>query len=67
MSEKLLANDQRGDLIQGLYSLDKFSFTGAKIVNHAGIPTMDQRIPHQKLFPLGYHSPLGAMLQSNLY
>ena len=48
-------------------SIDKFVFMGAKIVNHAGIRTIDLPIPHQKHCPLGYYALLVAMLQSILF
>ena len=44
MSEAFLANDRRGNLIQGC-SVDKFFFMGAKIINHAAIRAMDLPIP----------------------
>ena len=36
MSEELLLNDRRGNLIQGLCSLDQFFFMGAKNFSPAG-------------------------------
>ena len=40
---------------------------GAKIVDNAGIRTMDLPLPNKKHCPLGYQSLLVAMLQSFLF
>ena len=62
MSEELLLNDRRGNLIQGLYPRSIF-FMGAKILSPAGIRPTALPNRHSKHFQLRHQNLILDVLQ----